>query len=533
MGIVHGVVQSILFQPPEPTYTDHERLIWLDTSRGQRIAGFYVPHPRAEWTIIFSHANSEDIGYVNEWAHELSYHLRANVFIYDYTGYGLSSGSSTEDDCYADIEAVFEFVTTRLGIPPNRIIAYGRSVGSGPSVELGRRKPVRAVIVQSAFASIYRVALGVSSASLSDDLFCNVDKVGELKCPLFVIHGTKDQLVSLEHGEALYNSASDGVEPLWIQEGAHNNLEIYWKTTLMRRIAHFLESLRRKDVAKERKRVGKAEVAQSVVHGGVIAQAAAAPPEAASQEASGAQIAQPSIGGAARASFFHQKRPENEEDDDNKGAMEPEWSRALDARNGISAKGEEDRLHDDGASNASFSGQARPRSPAHSDNDRDHDRSVPSDLLAQAISQEEAEMTSARMERFLSQRVSVSIEPPPSHLPPLPELLGNLAQLSPVSVSSEAKDPSPLQRNLDQIPRSVSTPSSVVIPPELICAVAEPEARPEPTGTREASDMSSEQSGSSGCGNGMAILDPNPKSGSPGARHTVRGFERTEAALDT
>jgi len=274
MGIVHAIVQAILFQPPKATYDDHSNLMWLQNSLGEQFPvsydmhttsrvmlrflrhvlhrssciilscqAIFIPHPHAEWTIIFSHANSEDLGFVHEWANELCYHVGVNVCIYDYTGYGLSSGSPSEEACYADVEAVWDFLTIRLRIPENRIVAYGRSLGSGPSVEIAIRKPIRAVILQSAFVSIYRVALGTESRSLSGDMFRNIEKVSQLTCPVLVIHGTKDQLVPFSHGEALYNAARERAEPLWIQEGAHNNLEIYWKTTLTRRLCTFLHSL--------------------------------------------------------------------------------------------------------------------------------------------------------------------------------------------------------------------------------------------------------------------------------------------------
>jgi len=241
-----GLVNSILFQPPKPTYTaDAKDLIWLENSLGERLPALFLPHPRAHWTILFSHANSEDIGFVYEWAEELVYHLGVNVVIYDYTGYGLSSGTPSEEGCYADVEAVWQLLTETLGIPGHTIVAYGRSLGSGPSVEIAYRKGACGVIVQSGFASAYRVATGQMRRSLPGDMFCNVDKVGQIACPIFVIHGTKDPLVPQSHGKAMCAAAQRAYDPLWIEDGSHNNLEIYWKGSIMRGIANFLQSLKR------------------------------------------------------------------------------------------------------------------------------------------------------------------------------------------------------------------------------------------------------------------------------------------------
>jgi len=240
-----GLVNAVLFQPPPPTYTAESKdLLWLENTLGERLPALFLPHPRAQMTILFSHANSEDIGFVYEWAEELVFHLAVNVVIYDYTGYGLSSGEPCEEACYADVEAVWELLTERLGIAPENIIAYGRSLGSGPSVEIARRHSLCGVILQSGFASAYRVATGQTRRTLPGDMFCNVDKVSEVSCPIFVIHGSKDPLVNKSHGVAVHSAAKHSFEPLWIEDGSHNNLEIYWKGAIMNGIANFLQSLR-------------------------------------------------------------------------------------------------------------------------------------------------------------------------------------------------------------------------------------------------------------------------------------------------
>lgn len=243
-----NVVNAILYQPPPPTYSSNSKdLIWLTNSLGERVPALFLAHPRATWTILFSHGNAEDLGFVHEWAHELSYHLQVNVLVYDYSGYGYSSCRDPgEDACYHDIEAAWNLLTTRLGIS-NRIVAFGRSLGSGPTVEIALRKSISGVILQSAISSVFRVATGVTAHTFPGDMFCNVDKVRELKCPVYVIHGTNDSVVPLSHGQALHAAAANAVEPLFISDGGHNNLEIYWKGTLLREIAGFLDFLSAKE----------------------------------------------------------------------------------------------------------------------------------------------------------------------------------------------------------------------------------------------------------------------------------------------
>jgi len=248
-----GLFSRILFQPPQPTYTlDGQDLVWLQTRLGECIPMIFLPCPRAKWTILFSHANSEDIGFVYEWE-ELVFHLRVNVAMYDYTGYGLSSGTPSEEAVYADIEAVHQYLTTTLKIPQDTIVVYGRSLGSGPSVELASQRDdqgalkCRGVIIQSGFSSAFRVAsqFFMGLATIRGDRFCNIDKVSQVGCPIFIIHGTRDTLVYKQHGEAMAEKAKHKYDPLWIEDGSHNNLEIYWKGTLISNIRDFLLHLAR------------------------------------------------------------------------------------------------------------------------------------------------------------------------------------------------------------------------------------------------------------------------------------------------
>ena len=59
-------------------------------------------------------------------------HVQVNVMGYDYTGYGRSTGTPSEADCYAAIVAAFSWLLQEKDLLPNEVILYGRSIGSGP-----------------------------------------------------------------------------------------------------------------------------------------------------------------------------------------------------------------------------------------------------------------------------------------------------------------------------------------------------------------------------------------------------------------
>ena len=104
-------VSTLLFQPPPPTKLKENKIIWLKTPQGKRIPGFYISFGCFDGeycsrsltvkelqatdtsegiTILYSHANAEDLGSIYPWCKFLSKMLRVNLFAYDYTGYGMA-----------------------------------------------------------------------------------------------------------------------------------------------------------------------------------------------------------------------------------------------------------------------------------------------------------------------------------------------------------------------------------------------------------------------------------------------------------
>eukprot|EP00170_Pyropia_yezoensis_P006763 contig_27563_g6785 len=123
--------------------------------------------------------------------------LHVNVFSYEYTGYGLSKpeGPSSEAALYADATAAYVYLTTTLRVPPHRIVALGRSLGSGPSLYLATGPfPVGGVILVSALLSCVRVALRGVPVTPSFDMFPNVDRIRGLAVPLLVVHARDDSV---------------------------------------------------------------------------------------------------------------------------------------------------------------------------------------------------------------------------------------------------------------------------------------------------------------------------------------------------
>jgi hypothetical protein len=145
---------------------------------------------------------------------------------------------------YADIHSVFKYVTTSMGIPHHRVVLYGRSLGSGPSVELASSEAVGGVILQSAFTSIISVASKTRfvAAQQAVDAFCNSAKIHRISCPVLLVHGTKDNLVPISHARDLFSRCQRPYEPLYVDAG-HNDIEHAHPQVLVAHLLRFLQHL--------------------------------------------------------------------------------------------------------------------------------------------------------------------------------------------------------------------------------------------------------------------------------------------------
>ncbi|XP_020584841.1 protein ABHD17B-like [Phalaenopsis equestris] len=199
----------------------------LKTRKGNEIVAVYVRNPAAKLTVLYSHGNAADIGQIYELFIELSVHLRVNLIGYDYSGYGQSTGKPSEQNTFADIEAVYKCLEETYGTTSQDIILYGQSVGSGPTLDLATRLPyLKAVVLHSPILSGLRVMYPVKRTYWFD-IFKNIDKIQLVNCPVLVIHGTDDDVVNCSHGKKLWELCKEKYEPLWIKGGNHCNLELY------------------------------------------------------------------------------------------------------------------------------------------------------------------------------------------------------------------------------------------------------------------------------------------------------------------
>ena len=222
----------LLFPKVPPSYDRKSEFIRLPVEGVGEIACVYLQNVRSQYVIFYAHGNGEDLGHTMARL-QMYYRAGFSVFAYDYPGYGASDGAASEKTVIASTDAAYAYMTERLQIPKETIIAYGRSVGGGPMVDLAAREPMLGgLILEATFASAFRVKTHVPIVPW--DIFNNSRKMPHVKCPVLIIHGTNDHVISFWHSQELLERTQSPKLFLWAEGGGHNNLqetlgETYWE----------------------------------------------------------------------------------------------------------------------------------------------------------------------------------------------------------------------------------------------------------------------------------------------------------------
>ena len=185
--------------------------VYFETSDGVKINAWFVPADNAEFTVLFCHGNGGCLAHRVETV-ELYNKLGVNFFIFDYRGYGLSESVASEHGIYLDAESAWRFLVEEKGIPPEKIVLIGRSLGGAPASKLAAEKHPRRLICESSFISIPETGSDsypyLPVRQLARYKFPTGDYLKQVKCPALIIHSRKDEVVRFRHGQKLFELAS-------------------------------------------------------------------------------------------------------------------------------------------------------------------------------------------------------------------------------------------------------------------------------------------------------------------------------------
>jgi len=194
--------------------------------KGRCIPCLFIPSPRpSSKVMLYFHGNAEDAAAATDWLTSMARCLHVHILAMEYEGYGVYPGSPSAQSVIDDAETVYRYLLRAMHVASSDILLYGRSIGSGPACHLAANHHPYSLILMSAFTSIRAVAkkyVGPLLQYLVAERFDNKKCIAKVKCPVFMVHGKRDDVVPCEHSIELSQEIK-GHYKLCLSESMNHN----------------------------------------------------------------------------------------------------------------------------------------------------------------------------------------------------------------------------------------------------------------------------------------------------------------------
>jgi hypothetical protein len=234
---------------------------WLSAEDGVKLHGWFCTPGRikdgsftpikADMVLLFFHGNAGNITYRYDMIRVLMT-LPVKVFIIDYRGYGKSEGRPSENGLYLDARAAWDYLIHKLGISPEHVVIFGKSLGGAVAVDLATRVRSAGLIVQSSFTSVPDMArsiLPIFPPFLLRTKMDSISKIPMVNCPKLFIHSPADEIVPYRLGRRLFEAASEPKQFFEVQGAPHNETYLVGGEAYLDAVRDFVVNVHRKDAA--------------------------------------------------------------------------------------------------------------------------------------------------------------------------------------------------------------------------------------------------------------------------------------------
>jgi uncharacterized protein len=231
------IVQRSLLYLPDRTVPDLAaaglgpgRAVSLTTADGLQLLAWHAPSGAPDAPVmVYLHGNA---GHIGHRAGKVLPYLEAGwgLLLVEYRGYGGNPGQPTEAGLYADARAALDFVQA-AGVPADRIVLYGESLGAAVAVQVASERTVGALVLEAPFAALGSLAQHhypyVPARWLVRDRFDTLSKIAGVGTPLLILHGERDAVTPVRFGRLVFEAAADPKHSRFFPEGGHVDLNDY------------------------------------------------------------------------------------------------------------------------------------------------------------------------------------------------------------------------------------------------------------------------------------------------------------------
>ncbi|OQY50967.1 MAG: hypothetical protein B6240_00550 [Desulfobacteraceae bacterium 4572_87] len=236
--------QTELDMTPDRMNLRHESITFKATD-GTKLHGWFFPLPRESPVMLFCHGNA---GNISHRLHNIRELLKQGfqVFIFDYRGYGKSNGRPSREGVFLDGLAAYDCLRNRLGIPPDRIVLFGRSLGAAVATEIAVQRQANKLILESAFTSTKAMARTMPLFALLSPFlpahYNNLEKIKDIAIPKLIIHGNRDEIIPFTMGEQLFEAAPEPKAFYAIEGAGHNDTWVIGDSKYFQTLKQFTQS---------------------------------------------------------------------------------------------------------------------------------------------------------------------------------------------------------------------------------------------------------------------------------------------------
>lgn len=249
-AILFFMQRKLIYFPDKkrPVAPENTVIANVKTEDGLDLQGWYFPPRESRPVIVFFHGNAANIFLRQQKVNE---YLDAGygVLLAEYRGFGGNPGDISEQGFYLDAKAYVKWLLDQKALDPSALIIYGESIGGGVAVEVAAnlsregRSPL-ALVLEVPFTSLLDMARlyypFVPVDFLLKDRFMNGEKIGDVRAPLLVVNGDRDEVIPYQQGQKLFEMAGEPKKYVQIPGGDHNSLH---RKGLQKHVLEFLAGI--------------------------------------------------------------------------------------------------------------------------------------------------------------------------------------------------------------------------------------------------------------------------------------------------
>lgn len=220
----------------------------IHTRDGETLSAWFVPAEpaRSRGVVLYCHGSGANIGYRVRIV-ELLHRLDVDILMFDYRGFGQSTGDPDEMGTYLDVDGAWRYLTTERGIDPSDIVVYGRSLGGPISAWLATREQPAGLVIDSSFTSLpdyiddnYPSFLIVPS--LIEYGYETRRYIADVDAPVLIAHSRDDTMIPFGHADALF-AAAPAPKSLLELRGGHSEAPFESGEIYVDGLRRFLDSV--------------------------------------------------------------------------------------------------------------------------------------------------------------------------------------------------------------------------------------------------------------------------------------------------